>query len=250
MIGEMQEIYSEKIKFTYSDFDAYDHILPSSLQQHFQDIAGKHAELLGVGYQDMFRQGALWILSKISLVIIEDLIYDQEYTLKTWAHKKRLIYFPREYAIYDSEGKLVVKCMSTWHIFSKDTRNIISLKNIDLGVLEHVDSIPSNFESWQIEIPGDFANGTEKLTHQVTFTNLDHNGHMNNTHYSDLAIDSLQITKDDIIDEYRIQFLSECALGEQIKTQVLFDNPYHLIKGSTENKETFRAMVKFRRKHE
>ena len=39
-------IYTKTIRFAYSDFDTYDHILPSSLQRFFQDIAGEQCDKL------------------------------------------------------------------------------------------------------------------------------------------------------------------------------------------------------------
>lgn len=247
MIGEDSLVYSELIKFTYSDFDAYDHILPSSLQHHFQDAAGKHAELLGVGYLDMIRQGALWILSKLTIEILEPLNYDETYTLTTWPHRKRLIYFPREYAIRNQSGRLVAKSISTWHIFSRETRSIMSLSELDLGLLDEVERIPSNFESWQIDFPAEFKEfaGVPRLEHEVTFTELDHNGHMNNTHYSDLAVDSVAMSSERLISSYRIQFLCECALQDRIKTYRMLNNKSELVKGVKDGKEVFIAEINF-----
>lgn len=242
-------IYEEKVKFTYSDFDAYDKILPSVLQKCFQDIAGKHAEIMGVGYLDMIAQGALWIVSKIHMVLLKNIEYDCEYTIRTWPHRKRLIYFPREYAIYDSEGNLVVKCMSTWHIFSKDTRQIMSLDSLNLGLLDSVEKIPSNFDSWNIDIDNEIENGQgePRLEHLVTFTELDHNGHMNNTHYSDVALNSLnEIKRDDVLEEVKIIFLSECALRDVISTFYYKSGDEEYIKGVKDGKNIFITAFKFK----
>ena len=75
--------------------------------------------------------------------------------------------------------------------------------------------------------------GEKVISHLVTYTELDHNHHMNNTHYADLALDSipdiLEINRD--LNELKILFLSECSKGDIINTLYMKDGSEHNIRG-------------------
>ncbi len=229
------KIYCEKHKFTYSDFDIYDRIVPSVLLRLCQDIAGRHSEFAHVGYHDLLDQGALWIISKMYFKFLGKIEYGKEYTIKTWAHKKRLIYFPREYEICDENGEKVMIGISMWHIFSLRERKILNPATLNLANFDDFNVEYSNFDSTNILFSKELENfeGEKVISHLVTYTELDHNHHMNNTHYADLALDSipdiLEINRD--LNELKILFLSECSKGDIINTLYMKDGSEHNIRG-------------------
>ena len=54
--------YEEKYRLRISDFDCYDRITPCCILDLAQDIAGKHADILGIGYQDFIVNNRIWVL--------------------------------------------------------------------------------------------------------------------------------------------------------------------------------------------
>ena len=200
-------IYTKTIRFAYSDFDTYDHILPSSLQRFFQDIAGEQCDKLNVGYLDLLKQDALWIVSKMQIDFFYQLKYDEDYIFKTWPLKRRMFYFPREFEISDKKGNVIVRCISTWHIFSNSDRKLINPKNMNLSGLDKAEENQSFYENWNIDILKEYETqtGQNMFSHKVMFTELDHNGHLNNTHYSDIALNSLP-------EHHKNEFLSQMKI--------------------------------------
>lgn len=245
-------IYTKTIRFAYSDFDTYDHILPSSLQRFFQDIAGEQCDKLNVGYLDLLKQDALWIVSKMQIDFFYQLKYDEDYIFKTWPLKRRMFYFPREFEISDKKGNVIVRCISTWHIFSNSDRKLINPKNMNLSGLDKAEENQSFYENWNIDILKEYETqtGQNMFSHKVMFTELDHNGHLNNTHYSDIALNSLpEHHKNEFLSQMKIIFLSECKLNDIINTIFFKDSDSDVIRGEKNEHPVFIAMFKYGEKN-
>lgn len=244
-----KSIHYEKVKFNYSDFDVYDRVLPSTLFRICQDAAGRHGEELGIGYLDLLNQGALWVISKAVVKILGKIEYGKEYALRTWAHRKRIIYFPREYELLDEKGNKLMVALSSWHIFSLNERSIINPKGINLADFEKYYHEESSFESSVIFVPKELETfaGEKRLVHEVTYSQLDHNHHMNNTKYIDLALDSIP----DVLDakrslkEVTALFCSECNIGDVIETLYEKVDDEYYIRGVRNEKNVFSVSFKF-----
>ncbi|HBD06136.1 MAG TPA: hypothetical protein DCY93_01845 [Firmicutes bacterium] len=243
-------IFEQEVTFNYSDFDVHDKILPSTLLRVCQDIASKHSETLNIGYLDLLAHGALWIISKISFNILGKIEYGKKYILRTWAHKRRLIYFPREYEMIDENGNKIMVGISLWHIFSKEERRIINPTFIDLSKLNDVSESFSNFAQTNIDFGKELETfvGEKRLTHEVTYSELDHNYHMNNTRYADLALNSLPDVMDErkTLCECKILFINECAIGDNIYTSYMKDNEYQVVRGYKDDGNVFVACFKYK----
>ena len=56
------EIYEELFRLRVSDFDCFDRLTPFAILDLSQDIAGKHAANLHVGYDDLISNDVVWML--------------------------------------------------------------------------------------------------------------------------------------------------------------------------------------------
>ena len=59
------QIYSETFRTRESDFDVNGNIKPSAVLDFFQEIAGTHANLLGLGFDDLIENDLLWAIVKV-----------------------------------------------------------------------------------------------------------------------------------------------------------------------------------------
>ena len=62
--------YSEKFNLRINDFDCHDRILISSILDLFQDVAGKHATKLKIGFNDLIIKNRLWAIVRTKFKII------------------------------------------------------------------------------------------------------------------------------------------------------------------------------------
>ena len=66
-------LWQNEYRLRASDFDKYNRIRLSSVLDLFQDAAGQHADLLGVGFERMLERHYLWVLVRIKLQIISQM---------------------------------------------------------------------------------------------------------------------------------------------------------------------------------
>ena len=66
----MKKIYENEYILRMSDFDKYNRIKPSAVLELFQDVAGQHANEIGVGYDEMMQRSYFWVIVRIKFKII------------------------------------------------------------------------------------------------------------------------------------------------------------------------------------
>ena len=106
--------YSEQYKIRTSDLDYRDDMRLSAYLDLFQTIAGKHADLLGLGYEQMLKKGIAWVITKVKFDCLLPLKSDETVTVVTEPHEKGLMDFTRDYYVYNERGELAAKGTSQW----------------------------------------------------------------------------------------------------------------------------------------
>ena len=80
----MANVYKEKFRLRVSDYDKLDQVLISSILDLCQDVAGKHAIELGVGYDDMIVRDIIWMIIRSKVRIIKNPPFSSNVVVKTW----------------------------------------------------------------------------------------------------------------------------------------------------------------------
>lgn len=204
----------ERLKTVY--FDEYDQIKPSAILDLFQDAAGIHANLIGVGFDDMVNRGYYWILVRTEFEIIKNPKPLSKVKIATWPHQKSRIDANREYAILDSDDNLLVKGISKWVVININTRRLSRLDDINYNGEYY--NINNYVDIAKIKLPE--ACFKHVYTYKVCKKDIDHNKHMNNSKYADIIFEVYdnrnpiknmtieyikESKKDDIIDLYEYE---------------------------------------------
>ncbi len=229
--------YSTDLTLYNSYFDANDKLSLKSILSIFQDVASIHAEEIGVGFSDMLARGFYWVLVRIKIDVIKMPFPNQKVKVLTYPLEKGRIDFDRELKITSMDGETLITGISKWCIIDTATR---SLKRTD-GVnyvgeycAEKIYEEPFN----KILLPEsefDF-----KLSHRVSFSDLDHNWHMNNTNYASLVASASESKE---FSHFEINFLSECKLGDELNVYLAKSNGEYF-KGEASGKTSFTAYLK------
>ncbi len=209
----MELMYEETQVLRTSDYDFKDDIKVHSLFDIFQDLAGRHAEEIGLGYSLMSKRNLCWVLMSNKMEILGKIPYEKEVTLRTWPNEKGRVDFVRDYEVL-VDGEVVVKCSSRWVVINFETRALTRATEINYN-----GEVPSkkNFDSFKkikIVIPND-----KKYlgSHIVKLNDLDHNGHMNNSKYVEMVYNIVGKTASLNYPMIQIDFLHEALLGNEIK---------------------------------
>lgn len=237
----MAMVFTKKIKPRTSDFDIYDKIKLHSLLDMFQDMAGDHATILDLGYDNFKEKGLSWVLITTKIDIVKDIPYDSEVILSTWPHEKGRVDFIRDYKVESLDGELYVIGSSKWVVIDYNTRRIMRAKEIvypgDHLEFKNYDDV----SKLRVEVPNDKE---YIISHVVSNNDLDHNGHMNNCKYMEMIYNTINIKAGKQLVSLHMDFINESMLGDKIDLyRFEYENEIYYIGYVCEN-QSFIAKVK------
>ncbi|MFA6795991.1 MAG: acyl-ACP thioesterase domain-containing protein [Bacilli bacterium] len=212
---------TEPCTFYISDMDIHDCALPSHILQKFQDIAVINATELGAGYDDLIADDRIWVVTKIRYTVLKQVKENTPMLITTWPQPKGVMDFCRDYLITDKSGEVYIKGTSKWCITNIKTRRLVRARDFDYLNGNGTYCLDKNYEDPYYNLrPFDYSNLKPALTHQVRYTDLDHNMHMNNTNFASLAINSIEDIEKYTIEDMQVNFLCECLYKDTIRTYV------------------------------
>lgn len=121
--------------------------------------------------------------------------------------------FPRHVAAYDESGNELFRCISLWVLMDLESRSMILPGKSGIA-------LPGTTQGNELLPPASLP-AKQLLNHRnrtVCFTDLDRNGHMNNTRYLDWIADLLpsRFHRDHSPREFTVCYLSEAREGQEL----------------------------------
>ena len=182
----MSNHFSQTFSITSLHTDRYGRLKLSTLLHFAQYVAEKHCTELAVDWDSLDKQGLFWAVVRHKVQILRLPQMGEAISVKTWPMPTTRSAFPRATAGYDENGNELFRCISLWILMDKNTRAMVlpGKSNIVVeGMLTGSELAP----------PSSLC--AKPLSHEVVrcvgYTELDRNGHMNNTKYMDWVDDLL-----------------------------------------------------------
>lgn len=224
-----------------SDFDCYDRLRPSAVLDLFQDVAGQHADEIGVGYNDLIKKDIIWVLLRNKFDVVKNPELYSEVTAVTWPHERGRGDFDRDYLITSKDGEVLVKGSSKWCVCNFVTRRILFGNEVQYNDTEYVDRkvYPDGIKKIK-DFPEE---NCEVYEGRSQFGDLDHNGHVNNIKYADYILNALDLEKNEEIKSVEIDYIHEMQARSEFKIFYFKKEGKYSLKCLSEGKEIFRAEV-------
>lgn len=243
-VQDMKKIFEMQYDLRTSDFDKFNHIRPSSVLDLFQDVAGRHAEEINVGYEAMQKRSYIWVLVKTKFQIISQPELHQKVIVKTWPLEPNRFIYRREYKIESDNGEKLIIGSSEWVVVHSEKRRLVSAP--DLYSFTDGFHAEMNFES-KLEKAEDFEADGMPYVFTPGFSQIDVNNHVNNTKYADFVFDALNSDDPFDIDVFQIDYRKEVLQGTQLNLyHKIIDNRL-LSKGLNNENIMFACAIKFRK---
>lgn len=224
-----------------SDFDAQGRIKPSAVLDIFQEVATRHAEELGTGFDEMLAHKMFWVLTKVRYTVHNPLHFQQDVKVLTRAYTPKLVEFRRDFAVYGKDGTLLITGASMWTVISSETRRIVRTTNL-YG--KNVLSDEYFFDGEILRLP-DFKGERLKKTQTAEYSDLDRNGHVNNRRYADFAQNVLDFHGE--IQNFQINFHREILLGDTVEFYYEKSGNSALIRGVKDNKPMYECFEEYKK---
>jgi acyl-ACP thioesterase len=234
---------TEYFRLKYLDFTCYDVLAPHGVLDIFQDIAGKHSESYGMSFDEMLSKNRIWVLLRVKYKVIKNVPLYSKVNVTTWPRKKGLVDFDRETIVCDLDNNVLVAGISKWVVLDSTTRKIIPATHIEYNAETSDDS---NFDDRFDKIKDFDVENLNSYQCKVEFCDTDHNGHTNNAKYACMVLNALNLNKDEVIEEFQIDFINESHFGDIIDVYHIKNDDTYLIKGINNNKVIFLCKIKIK----
>lgn len=240
-------IFEKEYELRGSDFDRYDRIRPAAVLDLFQDVAGIHAIELGVGFHDLIAREMIWVLTKIRYEIVGELRRYERVRVRTWPLPPSRVNCRREYRIEAMDGAVLVNGTSEWVIVHSEKRRVLPAGDVyPAGRTYCTDTAFAP----RLAKVASFSPAGEGMTVCPGFSQLDLNGHVNNTKYADYVCDLLALPQEQTITAFAIDYHREVLQGDGLTLYAAETDEGFLLRGMGEEELMFSCGVKVDKKGE
>ena len=228
---------------------------PFALANFFQETAGVHATVLGIGMEDMWARGLTWMLSRIDIRIEAMPRTGQRVIARTWPVGAKKIYAQRCLELLDESGFRYAGALYEYIIVDMKTRRVVRPERtlpIDLTTdypLPFVDLSPGVEDASFGAFPQATNNSmqdkkepyaepkntlllngfSEVFALEARTRHIDQNGHVNNAHFINWLCDAVPCADGETICRIKVDFVREILKGGQISVWI---KPIHTISNS------------------
>lgn len=216
----MPHCFSVPLRVRSHDCDAWGILSPVALLHWIQDTAEDHASALGFGYDFCASRQLAWVERRLSITIHQLPRWKDECMAQTWTFPHSPLVAIRNFSLTAPSGELLIEASCEWVIIDINRRRPIALK-------QHIDSFPdsegtiiSPFPS-----PAEVAEDSVSRSFLAEWSDVDFNGHVNNSVYLRWAIDSLPSDwHKSQLSHIAMSFRHECHLGDAITSVTNFSD--------------------------
>jgi len=233
----MELVYTQNYEIKDNMVDCFGYLKPAQVLFIAQDMGGRHSRELTplLNQEHLF-----WAVTRHRVQITRLPKSGETMRVETWAMPTTRVAYPRSVVAYDEKGRELFRAITLWVLMNRDTRAMIQPGKSGIEVAGTVRGL--ELASPKGLVPRDMLNSSPR---RVCFTDLDRNGHMNNTRYMEWVEDLFpsQFHREHTLKEFTVCYLAECREGQTLDMhyELLEDNTVQVDAHRTENGEDHRV---------
>ena len=222
-------------------------VRPSAIFKLFQKAAGDDLDNFNMSFELLHENNIAFVLTKLTIKFYDNINVYDDIKIITRPRNNKGVYFIRDYDLFVN-GNRVAYATSHWVIIDVSTRKLLRPDS-----LSNLGEIPPDLtecivlDDKRIKFDENSLQRTD--VREVYYSQIDRNGHMNNTFYPDIVFDYLPDSfksslKDKTITVY---YISELMQGQKFDVFTLTtDTDFRfLAKNSITGKDIFTALIDF-----
>lgn len=241
---EQQNFY-RKTKFYFSQADKNKNVTLKEILAFTSDSAVEDFHQRGITFDRLCQNNMAILVSRVSLHFHKMIKADDVVQLKTWEESAKGMLFMRRYEIQNENGEKLVSGVSGWIGVNLSNRRLMRATDFTMRPLPTITTECDCIECGKIHHP---ENMQKLSTRQIHYSDIDGNGHVNNSRYAELVMDSIsQDLQSRDIKDFRINYVQEAVLDSVIDIYGSFDeaSQTYIIIGKTGNIVNFEAEIKY-----
>ena len=213
----MLKTYSQEFRVASYQADVSARMRPSAILELMQEMAGAHAELIGVGRSKLLPMNLCWVLTRVEVRMDRYPLSGEIITVETFPMPNRRVFFPRYFIFRDAQGQQIGCAGSLWVVLDITTRKMANAADVAPLLPDNRDlTAPMGMPATVEEV----AAAPEEALRLPVYTDLDMNGHVNNTRYLDWCCNALGIEtmRNAVIRQFAVNYNQEILPGQEVRT--------------------------------
>ena len=179
--------FTQHYTIKWHDTDANRQVRPSALVMYLQETANEHVSHTGLSLDKMRdRHGLAFILGGLSLRAYQPLFSGDDIEVETWTCGERGFRHGRCFRVL-REGKTVAEATSQWALVKLGDGSLVKIEDMPYHIEpEEPITLPDLPARLRMPPVAEMELAGER---RIVYSDIDYNGHMNNTRYPDMLCD-------------------------------------------------------------
>jgi acyl-ACP thioesterase len=216
---EAVSLFTQTYHIDLRDVDFSKKLKLSALFSYFQDVASLASGNLGFGIDTLEEKfGVAWVLVRIKVDVIRYPEWNEEVVIETWPLEPTKVEFDRDFLVKDKDGKVIIKAVSKWVIMDIKERKLKRTEFINIQYPEKINDRAIEGKLGKLKDFGQLQSAYKKV---IGYSDIDFNGHLNNSKYVDYIMDCFDMEdhKKYDVQTIDVNFINEALPGETILLQ-------------------------------
>ena len=209
----MGSVFTQTFQINPMHTDCFGRARASSLLYFAQEAAGAHCYELGADWDTLNQRDLFWAVLRYRVQVTSLPRAGQTITVETWPMPTTRSAFPRATLVKDENGNELFRAIGLWVLMDLNTRAMILPGKS--GV-----TVEGTLTGSELAAPGSLSVKLLSNLHRrcVAYTDLDRNGHMNNTRYLEWMDDLLPSAfhRENTPKEFTICYHNEAREGQEL----------------------------------
>jgi len=213
------KVYKEEFVLRATHCDLTGQWKPTAILETMQEMAGTHAELLGVGRNALIEKNVVWVVTRAEVVMDRYPSMLERISIETFPMPNRRWFFPRYFVFRDDKGEKIGHAGTLWALLDLSTRKMAKPDEVSALMPDNSDLLaPFGLPATVAEVAGTVERGA----YTPLYTDLDVNGHVNNTKYMDWCCNALGIDqmRENFLARFIVNYNTEIMPGQTIRTEL------------------------------
>jgi medium-chain acyl-[acyl-carrier-protein] hydrolase len=236
-------IWQEDFRIRADEMNRHGRLSPLALFNYLQEAAGRHAQHLGFGVEQLLAQQRNWMLSRFFLQIDTYPRYGDEITVHTWPCGVDRFFALRDFLITDGSQAVIARATSGWLLIDLAARRIMRLGSM---LDEHTVRQRAIDKTLQ-KLPQPLIHEAQK-EFSVRLSDIDVNQHANSVTYLEWMLETVPLSTQDsqVLTLLEVNYQAEALLAETVISSVHVDDTvqgswFHSIQKKKSGEELVRA---------
>ena len=198
------------------DVDAFQTLTLPALAGYLEEIAARHADVLGCGLDALRSRGCTWVLIRQRLEVLASIALGDSLEIETWPSGIDRLQVGRELLVR-RDGVVVARCSTAWIVVELATRRPLRPADVLAPTLRPRTDVLLPLSR---RLAGPEGEALER-TFDVRYLDIDANLHVNNTSYLAWALEAIEEERWRARRpvEAEVHFLAESRFGDRVTSR-------------------------------